>query len=155
MAVELVVDGIPFDYPEDKDGAGWGQEASDWAIAITDKIERIDPTETGRTPESAPVSNDQSTFTNVSGVSFNITDVNAIFVQYIVIRSSTSTPSSVEAGQMTVTNYLGTYSISIGAITGDSGINFNVSSTGHLQYTSTDIGSDSYSGSIKLIFDTL
>jgi hypothetical protein len=71
-------------------------------------------------------------------------------VQYSVYRISTANPSGfAETGEMRLIydNNVG-WSIAIGNVVGNSGVDFDITAGGQIQYKSNDINSLNYSGVI-------
>ncbi len=160
MPVTLIVNNTPFEYPVPGDSPGWGQAASDWATAVTSALTDL------QSPNDIPqttfaIQNNLTSFGDITGLSLNTGQVRAAIIDYSVYRVSTSNPSGhAEAGTMSAVydNSAAAGSkwiISIGEIEGNSGLVFDITDTGQIQYKSSDIGSAGYSGVMHFRAKTL
>lgn len=150
MPKTLIVNNVPYDYPTAGDEPGWGGEATGWAEEVTNVLNNLlGPDDILET--SFNIANDQSTVADVTGLAFNAGSVRSAIVEYAVYRISDSAPSgNAETGEIHIVydNSAG-WSIGVGSVVGNSGINFSITSAGQVQYTSTDIGTLGYTGIIK------
>ena len=152
MSVTLTVNNTPFAYPSSGDEPGWGGQATGWAEEVTLVLGNLlGPSDILETAFN--IANNQTTVTDVTGLTFDSGSVRSSVVQYSVYRISDSNPSgNAETGEMHLI-YDGSaatpWSIAIGGVVGNAGINFSITNTGQVQYTSTDIGSSNYQGLIK------
>lgn len=159
MARELIVNNKSFQYPDPNEDPGWGGEASDWASEVTDVLNTLlapgDITLTSFT-----ISNDQSTFMDVSGLLFDAATVRSAIVTYTVYRISTANPSgNAESGEI---NLVYDNDASMGnkwsftqQKNGEAGVIFQILDSGQVQYKSTDIDSVGYTGIIKFTAKTI
>jgi len=153
MSTTLIVNNTPFEYPTPGDEPGWGEAATGWAEEVTDVLNSVlgpdDILETTFT-----VNNSVAVATNVSGLLFNTGTVRAATVEYSVYRISDSNPSgNAESGIMNLIfdNSAAPgfqWTLTIGNIAGNAGINFTITDAGQVQYTSTDIGATNHSGTM-------
>lgn len=160
MSVVLIVDNIPYEYPVDGQEPGtWGQPASDWAIAVTGVLNSLlgadDILQTTFT-----IANNVSSFANITGLAFNTGTVRSALIQYAIYRVSTASPSGhAESGTIDIVYDNAASAGNKWAMTvrnnGNSGVTFNITDAGQLQYKSTDITSPAYSGVIKFSAKTL
>lgn len=150
MSVTLVVNNIPFEYPSSGDEPGWGGDATGLIIEVVRSLnDIIGPDDILQT--SFSVANNQATFIDVTGLAFNAGSVRSAQVEYSVYRISDSNPlGKTESGLMTVLydNNAG-WALAIGPVLGNSGISFDITGTGQIQYKTTDIGSLNYQGVMK------
>ena len=138
MTKKLVVGNETFLYPENGTSPieDWGQNASDWAQAITDIVGDIfAPGDITLT--TFPLSDNITSFTNIVGLKFSTTTILAAKVEYTIKRI---------VGATTYTEYgviLGTFDGTIFSISqeavGDAGITFDVTNLGQFQYKSTNL----------------
>lgn len=146
----LIVNNSPFAYPISGDEPGWAPGATGWAEAVTDVLnDLVGPNDILETAFN--VANNQTTFSDVTGLIFNSAQVRSAEITYSVYRISSLNPSGyAETGTMNVLydNAVG-WSINQGNILGNSGTQFQILASGQLQYKSTDIGSTSYIGLLK------
>lgn len=150
MATPLVVAGNTYLYPENDDNSPWGEDATAWAVAVTGVLGEVQGT--GDIQQSvATIANNISSPTNVIGLSFSPVTVRGAIVEYTVYRNTTSAGATeaVEVGTM----YPGYKNVAnnwdmpiVGG--GGSGVIFSITSSGQIQYTSTNFTGSSYSGII-------
>lgn len=150
MPKTLTVNNTPYDYPTAGDEPGWGGEATGWAEEVTNVLNNLlGPDDILET--SFNIANNQNSVADITGLVFNAGSVRSAIVEYAVYRISDSNPSgNAETGEMHIVydNSAG-WSIGIGSVVGNSGVNFSITAAGQIQYTSTDIGSVGYTGIIK------
>lgn len=160
MPVSLVVNGTSYEFPISGENPEWGTSATDWAKAVTDVLSTLlapgDILETTFT-----INNNVSTLTNINGLVFDPGTVRAANVDYAIYRISNSNPSGqAETG----TIYLvyddsapsnAKWQLAQKFEGTNSGVNFSITDGGQIQYTSNDIGSIGYIGSIKFRARTL
>lgn len=149
--IQLIVNGKTYDYPENRDSPGWGEEATAWATAVTNVLSNVvgngDILQT-----AASIANNQVAAANVSGLIFDPTVVRGAIVEYSIYRVTTSAGATeaVEVGTM----YLGfkstanTWDISVVGGSG-AGVTFSITAGGQVQYTSTNFTGSTYSGTMK------
>lgn len=156
MSKTLIVDNTPYNYPTSGDEPGWGNDATGWAEAVTAVLnDLVGPNDILETAFN--VANNQTSFTNVTGLVFNAASVRSADITYSLFRVSTASPSGhTETGtiQLAYDNNLG-WSINQGNILGDAGVLFDVTAGGQIQYKSTDIGALNYIGTMKFRAKTL
>lgn len=156
MAKTLIINNIPFEYPDKGDEPGWGQDATAWAEEVTRSLtDLIGPDDILQTAFN--IANNQVAFADVTGLAFNAASVRSSVIEYAVYRVSDANPSgNTETGEMRLVydNNLG-WALSIGNIVGNSGVNFDITGTGQVQYTSTDIGALNYQGVMKFTAKSL
>lgn len=150
MAKTLIVNNSPYSYPTAGDEPGWGGEATGWAEAVTNVLaDLLGPNDILETAFN--IANNQTTFADVTGLTFNAASVRAAEITYSIFRVSTTNLSgNTETGkiQLIYDNNIG-WSINQGNILGSGGVIFTVTGTGQLQYKSTDIGALNYTGTMK------
>lgn len=85
MGRSLVVGSETFDYPNNNEDPGYGEQASDWANAITDILSSLtsayDILDT-----TASLTNNQSSAASVTGLSFSSTVTRSFIIDYTVYR---------------------------------------------------------------------
>lgn len=150
MPKTLTVNNTPYDYPTAGDEPGWGGEATGWAEEVTNVLNNLlGPDDILET--SFSIANNQSSAADVTGLAFNAGSVRSAVVTYAVYRISDSNPSgNAETGEMHIVyDDSAGWLLGLGGIVGDAGINFTITAAGQVQYTSTDIGSLNYVGTMK------
>ncbi len=161
MATTIIVNNVPIEYPEPGDQPGWGEGATTFAqevaTVLSDIVNPNDILETTFT-----IDNDNSSADNVTGLAFNTGQVRSAEVSYSIYRLSDANPSgNVEAGVMFAVydNDAASGSkwlLAMGNITGPgAGVNFTITDTGQVQYTSTDIDDTGYSGEMRFRAKTI
>jgi hypothetical protein len=152
MSIPLVVNGDVFQYPQNRDPAGWGPNATGWAQAVTTVLGSLNgPADILNTV--ATVANNQTTsLPNIAGIipglSFDPTIVKGARVDYNVYRN-TSTNELVEQGIMLISYkpIAATWDLVIQS-SQTANITFSISSTGQLYYTTDNMPGTNYSGTI-------
>ena len=159
MAVSLTVNNNTFEYPTTGESPGWGGDATDWAIAVTDVLNTlVAPGDILQT--SFVINNNVSSPIDVNRMSFDAGTVRAANITYSVNRTSDDNPTSIiETGTIYLTYdsaassgnkwILGQQKI------GDAQVSFSITDAGQVQYTSSDIGTVNYTGTIKFSAKTL
>lgn len=152
----LIVNNTPYNYPTSGDEPGWGNDATAWAVGVTNVLsDLLGPNDILETAFN--VANNQTSFSDVTGLIFNAASVRAAEITYAVFRVSTANPSGfAETGtiQIVYDNNVGWY-INQGNILASSGVTFSITGAGQVQYKSTDIGSLNYTGTMKYRAKTL
>lgn len=140
MSKTLQIGSNIYTIPEEGDNPGWGEDLTAFFEGIADALENVQgPNDILIT--SAPLTNNQSTFANVSGLQFNTAQVQAIEVKYLIIRVYDAGASTVTESGTITGNYDGaTFFISTQHV-GDAGITFDITNTGQIQYKSSDLTS--------------
>ena len=148
MSKIVVVGNSEYEIPTVGSNPDWGSELTDFFEAIGDALETV------QQPNdillvSAAIANNQTTPANIPGFSFTTSEVQAIDCDFFVARSTVSPAQSLtESGKITG-NYNGTaWSISI-VSTGDAEVNFSITPSGQIQYTSNDLAGSGYVGEIR------
>jgi hypothetical protein len=154
MSVELIVNNIPYLYPSDGQPPGWGEQATEWAQGVTDVLnDLLAPNDILET--SFTIQNNIAVATNIAGLQFNTAQVRSATIHYSIYRTSTLNPSGkAESGTMEITfDNAGSsgnkWALTVYGTTGNSGVNFSITDLGQFQYTSTDIDSAGYSGTMR------
>jgi hypothetical protein len=144
MPRKLILNGTVYNYPLPGDEQKWGEDATDWAEAVTDIFSTI--VGAGFIPETTITINDNVTsFTNILGASFNSAVSRSFSLSYAISRTDGSnffTESGIINGVYDGADW--DYTIER---VGDAGMDFNVTSAGQLQYKSSAVGG-TYSGDI-------
>lgn len=155
----LTIKGNVYDYPSTGTPPGWGEGATDWAQAVTNVLSTL--LAPGDILQSSfAIDNKTLSYTNINLLSFDGAVVRAANVSYAIYRtSSTNLSGKVEQGTLFLTYDNAAASGSKWIISrqnsGESGVSFNCTDAGQVQYISTDIGATSYSGIIKFSARTL
>jgi hypothetical protein len=139
MAVTLIVNNTPFDYPEQGESQPWGEPATNWAIEVTDVLSSLrgssDILET-----ASSVLNGQLTPVSITGLFFDITTVRSFVVQGNISRQYGSGSQKNEQFTIVGINNGSDFDIQQDGI-GDAEVDLSILPTGQLQYTSSILSS--------------
>lgn len=152
MSTNLTVNNSVYAYPSDGDEPGWGNQASEWAEAVTTVLSNLqgvdDIAETTFT-----IANNTSSAADIVGLVFNPSTVRSAVVDYSIYRS-TSTTELAEKGKLELVYKNGgtigsKWTIGQVYFGDDAGVRFTMTDAGQIQYTSTNMTGTDYSGEIK------
>lgn len=148
MSRELIIGNDPFQYPDPGDPPGWGEGSSDWASAVTEAIASvIGPDDILQT--SFSIANNISSYTNVNGLIFSNSTVRAAFVEYSIYRTTNSNELAQSGTlEMVYKNTANDWTL-VQDFGGEAGVIFSITSSGQLQYQSSNVSGTSYSGVMK------
>lgn len=154
MAKTVQIGNQFFDYPEQGEGAGHGQEATDAFVAVTEVLKDLQgPNDILET--TAVLANNQTTPANIPGLSFDTATVRRIEIQFIIKRIYDAGASTVLESGTVNGNYDGIdFDISIESVGQDTGVTLSISPSGQFQYTSTNL-TNHVSSEIKFRAKTL
>lgn len=150
----LTVNGVTYNFPDPGTPPGWGENTTAWAEAVTEVLNfLVSPGDLVNI--TASINNNVSSPTNVTGCVFSSVQTRAANVTYQVVRSVTGTDIS-ETGTLLLhfDPSLG-WSLTRSYTGGNAGVDFSVTPTGQVQYTSTDLVGTSYEGLMKFNAKTL
>jgi hypothetical protein len=148
LAKNLTVDGTTYEFPENRDSPGWGEDATAWAEAVTDVLGNVSG-QGDILQSSAIINNNISSATNVTGFFLDPSVLRGAVCEVSIYRS-TSTEEAVEvlsifAGYKSVA---GTWEfVQIGG--GSSGVTLTITNAGQVQYVSSNMSGTSYTGTVK------
>lgn len=138
MAITLIVNNIPFDYPEQGEPAPWGEVASSWAAEVTKVLNSVSGA-SDILESSATILNNQTTFQNISGLFFETAVVRSFTVNGNIYRTYNVSQEVSESFTMSGLNQGASgWIIQIEGL-GDAGITFNIDSSGQIQYKSSNL----------------
>jgi hypothetical protein len=150
MAVTLIVNNVPFDYPEQGEQQPWGESATNWASEVTKVLASL-KSSSDILETAAAININQTTPDSIQGLFFDSLTVRSFIVTGNITRT-TSTAQKYEEFELrglyqgpTLGWALQQESLS------NSGVTFSISSSGQVQYVSTTVSGDplTYSGLIK------
>ena len=161
MAVELEVNGLTFEFPEDGDEPGWGEEVTNWATEVSTVLGDLAGTSDDITITSFTIAQGvtAASLTAVTGLLFAPATVRSAVITYSIIRTTATTLSGkAEAGEIRVVYDGGAASGSKWLITqesvGSADVSFAVNDTGQFTYSSTTIAGGTYVGVLKFFGKT-
>lgn len=138
MSITVTIGNRTYEIPEPGEKVGWGEEATDYLVAIADALASVQgPNDILQT--ASALANNQTTLANIPGFSFDTSDVLSFKADYDIIRTFDSGTSTIQESGTLIGSYDGsTFTISQDG-EGDSGVRFDITNTGNVQYTSTDL----------------
>lgn len=136
-----------FEIPVQGENADYGEELTDYFVAVADALTTVQqPNDI--LPTTAAINNNQTSFTNIPGFSFDTSEVIEIEAVYVVTRSTTSPSTVLSENGKIEGNYNGTtWSISISG-EDDADIEFDITSGGQIQYKTGNMSGSGYTGQI-------
>lgn len=147
MSKKLNVGGTVYEYPDQGTNPDWGEEAADWAEAVTEALNSLS-SQDDVLRTTFTIQNNITEPLPVGGLSFFTGRVRTAFVDYTISRKATTpTPIElVESGQMILTYHDTTNEWSVVQDhVGLAGVLFTVTPGGQVEYTSTDLEGQDYS----------
>lgn len=140
MAITLVVNNVPFDYPQQGEQAPWGEAASGWASEVTKVLNSLRGS-SDILESSSSILNNQTVFQNIPGLFFDTAVVRSFTVNGNIYRTYDTSSEVSEAFVITGLNQgAAGWLIQIEGI-GDAGITFNIDASGQIQYKSSNLPS--------------
>jgi hypothetical protein len=149
MSTTLVINGTTIEFPSEGEDPNWGETVERFAIEVADSLSTIsNPQDVLLT--SVNLTNNQTSPANINGLRFSKTEVlSATMVCQVYITTS---DEELQEQFNIILNYkpvADEFSLAVTSTGDESGITFSVTSTGQVQYTSTNIAGTDYSGVIK------
>lgn len=145
----LTVGTEDFDFPIEGDNANYGSSITDWATAVTDGLTTVvQPNDI--TVTTASINNNVLVATPIPGFLFDTSEVISINAEAIVTRSTTS-PAEIRCENVYINgNFNGTdWAVTVQTIAGiDSGVTFDINSSGQVTYISDNMAGTGYVGQI-------
>lgn len=143
----LIIGNQEFEFPVEGENASWGEQVTDWATAVTEALETVQkPNDLLDT--TAAINNNQTTFSNIPGFSFDTSQVISIEAKYIINRSTVSPSVKITESGKIEGNFDGTsWKISISG-EGEADVEFDITPSGQIQYKSSNMTGSGYVGQI-------
>lgn len=136
-----------FEIPVVGDNADWGESLTDYLSAISEALQTVQqPNDI--LVSTAAINNNVSSFTNIPGFTFDTSEVIAIDAEYIVTRSTSSPSVTLSESGNIQGNYNGASWTISHSCDGDAAIEFDITSSGQIQYKSSNLLGTGYSGTI-------
>jgi hypothetical protein len=154
MSKTLQVGTEVFEYPDNLQNPGWGEEASDWARAVTDLLGTLSgPNDIAIT--SFTLQNNIAVDTSIIGLRFATSQVVQCDITYIIKRTYDSGATVVSESGRIIGNYNGSvFSISRESAGDDCGVSISVDGTGQFKYQSSNLANH-VSSTIKFAATTI
>jgi hypothetical protein len=147
MAISLVVNNTPFDYPEQGEQAPYGEAMTGWASEVTKVVNSLSgPSDILET--SGIINNNVTTPAVIPGLFFDPATVRSFSVKCSVYRSASTSEISEEISLVGLFVGANGWLLQQDGI-GNAGISISILSSGQLTYTSTDFVGTPYNGLIK------
>lgn len=147
MSKILIIGTEEFEFPIQGSNPDYGEQVTDWAEAVTDALATVQqPNDI--LPTTAAINNNQSSFTNIPGFSFDTSEVIAINAEYIINRSTTLPAQKVTENGKIEGNFDGSSWRISHTHDGEAGIELDINSSGQVQYKSDDLAGSGYQGEI-------
>lgn len=150
MAITLIVNNVPFEYPEQGEQQPWGESATNWAIEVTKVLSSIKgPYDLAET--AALINSVQSTSESVQGMFFDSLNVRSFVVTGNITRT-TDLDQKYEEFKLTGLYRGSTLGWALQQESlGNSGVTFSINSSGQIQYTAVALSGNqsTYTGLIK------
>lgn len=137
MSKSLTIGSCTFQYPESGTKPGWGEEATDWAVAVSNKLNTLSGTNDINIT-SVCICASASCATIGSGgdaFKFPTSAVRSFTATYNVARTDACCVVTVEAGTMFGVWNGSSWDFSYNFV-GCAGMCFSIASCGHVQYSS-------------------
>ncbi len=155
MSIPLTLNGVTYNYPQPGQDPSWGENGTDWAVAVTEILNTlVAPGDILTT--TANINDNVAVLTDVDGMNFDPTLVRATNVTYSIYRISNDEPSGHSEDGTLFLNYdnnaaPGSKWTLSQRTNGNSGVVFSVTDLGQVQYRSTQIdnGGGGYTGVMK------
>lgn len=147
MSKKLVIGTEEFEFPIQGSNPDYAEEVSDWAQAVTDALSTVQqPNDVTRT--QATILNNITTPATINGFQFDVTEVRSINSEYLITRT-TDVPAVnlVESGFIEGNFDGSTWSIAIRSLS-NAGVNFDITNSGQITYTSSNLTGTNYKGTI-------
>lgn len=151
----LTVNNKSFNYPDEGEAPGWGNDATAWAKEVTDVLNFLQSP--GDIVNSiATINNNQTSPLDVVGMVFSSANTRNARVTYQVKRSVTGTVL-IQSGTLFLdwNPQTSSWILTHDYTAGDAGVVFSVLPSGQVQYTSSNMTGSGYVGEIKFNAKTL
>lgn len=138
MSTTVILGNKTFEIPDPGEKIGWAEDTTDYLIAIADALTTVQgPNDI--LPTTSALANNQTSPAIVSGFSFSTASVLAIDCTFVVKRTFDSGTSVVTESGKIIGSYNGSeFTISVDS-EGDSGTIFDITNTGQITYTTSDL----------------
>jgi hypothetical protein len=150
MSVTLIVNNVPFEYPEHGEQQPWGESATNWAKEVTKVLASIKgPYDLAETP--ALINSVQLTSESIQGMFFDSLNVRSFVVTGNITRTTDSEQRYEEFELRGLYKGSTTGWVLQQESIGNSGVTFSINSSGQVQYVATVLSGNqaTYSGLIK------
>lgn len=154
MSKTVLVGTESFEIPLQGDNPEYGEQVSDFFEAVSDALNNLQSA-TDIPVTSSIIANNVTTPTAIPGFSFSTALVQAIDAEYLAFRSTTSpNVKYAERGEIKG-SYDGSNWTIVVKKQGDAGVLVDVSPSGQVTYTSSNIAGAGYTGQIKFRSKTI
>lgn len=144
MARQIQIGSDIFSYPEQGESAGWGEEATETMVKVAETLNDLSgPNDI--LLSFANLNNNQTTAANINGLVFDTSEVQAIEVDYFILRTYDSGSSVAGETGKILGYYDGSQFVISVESTGNTGVDISVLNTGQFQYKSSNLANHSSS----------
>lgn len=149
MAVTLVINNIPFEYPEQGEQQPWGESATAWAEEVTRVLNSVKGV-SDLLESRASIGNNQTTFANIQDFLFDSLVVRSFNVSGNLYRKIGTSELFEEFSINGLYQGSAGWMISQDSM-GNAGVLFEMTPSGQMRYKSTNMSGDplTYEGIIK------
>ena len=155
ISTPLTVNNTQFNYPVAGEPKGWGEDATAWATEVTAVLNDLKgPNDILQS--SFTITNNQVSFIDIVGLLFDPASVRRATINYNISRSTDSS-TIVESGNLEITYNpdLGQWYLSRDDDGNVPNVEFDVTNSGQVQYTSSNLSGLNYEGTITFRAKTL
>ena len=148
MSKTVIVGTEEYQVPVEGENPGYGSDLTDFFVAVADALSTVQrPNDIIQT--SANIANNVTSFTNIPGFSFDTSEVRSINSKFLITRSTDVPATTLCEDGYIEGNYDGSnWTIAIRS-NNNSGVEFNITPAGQVQYKSTELLGSNYSGEIQ------
>jgi hypothetical protein len=151
MAITLTINNIPYVFPEQGDAQPWGQDATEWATAVTNALNTFLATGDVLTA-STTLLNNQASALGITGLSFDPSILQGFSLEYSIYRSDTvfsAAETGTIKGAYNALTSAWEYS-QFGTNIENTGVILSIDSSGQIKYTSTNLTGGTHT--CKIVF---
>lgn len=149
MGIDLRVGNEIYDYPTSSQEPGWGEDATNWAIAVTEVLNSLAGPGTINEVQSV-IENNISVATALPGLVFAASLTQSAVVLYRIQRDTDDISPIIEQGRLDIVLDNGVWKMSRDITVGNlSGVTFDIDATGQVTYLSSNLPGMNYAGSVK------
>lgn len=148
MATTVTINGTQYTLPDQSENEPWGADLSDLIEALVE-VANASVGAGDILATTSSITNNVSSPTNVSGLQFDIATILSSVITYTIYRSS-ATEEFTESGTLILTYLPDNNEFDLAQRFGgtSSGVDFTITGSGQIQYTSSNMNATNYTGSI-------
>lgn len=139
MSRNLQVGNDVYIIPDQGDNPPWGEDVSDWMEAVTDTLANEVRGPNDILATSANLANNQVSPANISGLTFDVSDILSVRIDYYIKRVYDSGTTVVVESGVILGHFDGTAFTITQETLGDAGVDISVTNAGVFRYTSSSL----------------